>query len=119
MEDGLYSDAACRVSAGSDQFSLFVWSLWSASGIFWVQPGCRHDGASQLFGGNGKSFGRRLAGDIFLGGGGDEAIASSDYGLQVLRLVGVVREAAADPAHINIDSLFDIHEAVLTPLRHS
>src|SRR5260370_24157750 len=115
MEDGLYSDAACRVSAGSDQFALSVWSLWSSSGIFWVQPGCRHDGASQLFGGNGKSFGRRLAGDIFLGGGGDEAIASSDYGLQVLRLVGVVREGAADLADSSIDSLFDVDEDVFPP----
>src|SRR6202790_5850877 len=115
MEDGLCRDAACRVSAGSDQFSLFVLSLWSSSGIFWVQPGCRHDGASQLFGGNGKSFGWHLAGDIFLGGGGDEAIASSDYGQQVLRLVGVVREGAADLADGSIDSLFDVDEDVFTP----
>src|SRR5580704_11744841 len=115
MEDGVCRDAACRVSACSDHFSLFVASLRSSSGIFWIQPGRRHDGASQFFRGNGKSFGWRSAGDILLGGGGDEAIASSDHGLQVLRLVGDVREGAADLADGSIDSLFDVDEDVLAP----
>ena len=59
--------------------------------------------------------GWRLAAGIFLGGGRDETIASSDYGLQVLRLVGIVRQGAADLADGGIDSLFDVDEHIFAP----
>src|SRR6202521_1898431 len=101
-------DAASRGPACSDQHSLFVSNLRSSPGIFWIQPGRGHDGASQLFGGNDKRFGWRLATGIFLGGGRDEAIAPSDYGLQVLRLVGIVRQGAADLADGGIYSLLPL-----------
>src|SRR5258708_10415236 len=94
---------------------MFVVGVRSASGIFWIQPGRGHDGASQFFGGNGRSFGWRWATGIFCGGGRDEAIASSDYGLQVLWLVGVVRQGAADLADRGIDSLFDVDKHIFAP----
>src|SRR5258708_31092492 len=94
---------------------MFVVGVRSSSGIFWIQPGRGHDGASQFFGGNGRSFGWRWATGIFFGGGRDEAIASSDYGLQVLWLVGVVRQGAADLSGRRLDSLFGVDKHILAP----
>src|SRR5258708_19249448 len=94
---------------------MFVVGVRSSSGIFWIQPGRGHDGASQFFGGNGRSFGWRWATGIFFGGGRDEAIASSDYGLQVLWLVGVVRQGAADLSDRGIYSLFDFAKNIFAP----
>src|SRR5580704_4477431 len=95
--------------------SVFAGSLRGSPGIFWIQPGRGHDGASQFFGGNDKSLGWCLATGILFGGGRDEAIAPADHGLQVLRLACIVPQDAADLADGGIDSLFDVDEYVFAP----
>jgi hypothetical protein len=97
------------------RLSVVSSELWSSSGIFWIQSGCGHYGASQFFGGNSESFGWRLATGFFFGVGRDEAVAPSDYGLQVVRFVGVVRQSAADFTNGGIDSLFDVDEYIFAP----
>src|SRR5580698_10038456 len=89
--------------------------LSSASGIFWIQAGGSHNGATELFRGNSKCFAHcRIAG-IFLGSGRDEAIAPSDHSLQVLRLVNIVCQGSANLADGGINSLFDVDEDVFAP----
>src|SRR5580704_12410686 len=84
-------------------------------GVFWIQAGCGHDGSSQLLGRNGKLLGWRLAGGSFFRVGRDEAIASSNHCLQVLRLAGVIGQRAANLADGGVDPLFDVDEYVLAP----
>src|SRR5208282_4793376 len=93
---------------------LYSWSFLVFR-ILWIQAGCGHDGAPQFFGGNGESFGWHLAIGILHGVGRDEAVASSDYGLQVLRLVGVVGQGAADLADGGIDSLLNVDKHIFAP----
>ena len=59
--------------------------------------------------------GWRWAVGVFFGVRRDEAVASSDYGLQIVRLAGVVRQGAANLADGGIDSLFHIDEDILAP----
>jgi hypothetical protein len=89
--------------------------LWGSSGIFWIEPGGGHDGASEIFGGKGEGFGWRPAIRFFGSIGSDEAVAATDNGLQALRVVGVVGEGAADLADGGIDALFDVDEYIFTP----
>src|SRR5580658_7459269 len=95
--------------------SVFGAGLRGSSGIFWIQPGRGHDGASQFFGGDDKSFGWHLATGIFFGGGRNEAIAPANYGLKVLRLASIVRQGTADLADGGINSLFDVDEHIFAP----
>src|SRR5579863_4388559 len=90
--------------------------LRGASGIFRVQAGGGHDGETEVLRGNDKSFGWRCSGRFF-GGGRDEAIAPADHSLEVLRLVGIVGQGAANLADGGIDSLFDVDEDVFAPER--
>src|ERR1019366_310594 len=91
--------------------------LGSSLRVLGVESGGGHDGASQIFGGNGVSSACRRAAGFFYGGGRDEAIAPSNYGLQILRLAGVVGQGTANLADSCIDPLFNIDEHIFAPQR--
>src|SRR3954470_12105593 len=50
-----------------------------------------------------------------LGSVGQETISSSDFGLQISGLFGIVLQSGADLANGGVDALFDINENIFAP----
>jgi hypothetical protein len=91
---------------------VFGRNLRSVPGIFGIEAGSGHDGASKVFGGKDEGLGGSGLAGIFFGGRSDEAIAAADDGQKVLGFAGIVGESAADFADGGIDALFDVDEDI-------
>src|SRR5215472_1575677 len=77
---------------------------------------CRSDqGLSEFFSSNWKHLVNAWLGSYILCSFRQKAISSSDYGLQIPRLLRIVLERGTNLADCSVDALFNIHKDIFSP----